>query len=149
MKKVIIGFDHAAYDAKEKIKEGLSDEYEFVDLGTDSDASVDYPIYGEKVAQQVALSSDTKGVVVCGSGNGICIAANKVNGIRCALGYSVEAAIGARQHNNANIISIPGRHKIMDDPVDIVRTFLTTEASDEERHVRRVKEIMDIEKANS
>lgn len=148
MKKVVIGSDHAGFEVKERIKKELGDQYEFIDVGPDNDESVDYPVYAEKVGQQVALSPDVQGVVVCGNGVGICIAANKVNGVRCGLAYSIDAAKCARQHNNANVVSVGGRSPMMDDPVDIVRTFLTTDFSGEERHVKRVEQIMEIERNN-
>lgn len=148
MQKVVIGSDHAGYEMKERIKKELGSEFEFVDVGTDSAESVDYPKFGEAVAQQVAVTPDLKGVLVCGSGQGIMMSASKVDGVRVALGYSVESAKGAREHNNANIISVPGRHATMDDQEDIVKTFLNTKFSDEERHHRRVDQMMDIEKHN-
>lgn len=149
MKKVVIASDHAGYDVKERIKAELGGVYEFIDLGTNSAESVDYPKYGEKVAQQVTVNTDVQGVLVCGSGVGISIAANKVPGARCVLAYSKAAAEGGRQHNNANIVSVPGRLPAMDDPVEIVKTFLETDFSGEERHARRVKQMMEIESANS
>ncbi len=148
MKKIIIGSDHAGYPMKERIKKELGDQYEFVDMGTDSEEAADYPVYAEKVAKQVAVTPDSQGVVICGNGVGISIAANKVHGIRCGLAYSVDAAKCARQHNDANMVSVGGRSPMMDDPVEIVKIFLTTDFSGEERHVRRVKQIMDIEKHN-
>ena len=148
MKKVVIGSDHAGFAMKERIKQVLGDEFDFVDVGTDSEESADYPLFAQQVGQQVAVSSDTLGVVICGNGVGISIAANKVNGVRCGLAYSKDAAKCARQHNNANVVSVGGRSPMMDDPVDIVRTFLTTEFSGEERHTRRVEQIMDIERNN-
>ena len=148
MKKVIIGSDHAGYDMKERVKKELGNEYQFIDLGTNSEESVDYPVYAEKVAKQVAVTPGAQGVVICGSGIGVSIAANKVHGVRAALGYSKNAAALARQHNNANVIATAGREGVMDDPVEIVRTFLETDFSGDERHARRVKEIMDIENHN-
>lgn len=148
MKKIIIGSDHAGYNMKERIKKELGNQYDFVDVGPDSDESVDYPKYAQKVAQQVAMSPGAQGVVICGNGVGICIAANKVNGIRCGLAYSIESAKSARQHNDANIVSVGGRSPMMDDPVEIVKTFLETDFSGDERHARRVKEIMEMEKHN-
>jgi len=148
MKKVVIGSDHAGYQMKERIKKELGDQYEFVDMGTDSEEAADYPVYAEKVAKQVAVTPGSQGVVICGNGVGISIAANKVHGIRCGLAYSVDAARCARQHNDANVVSVGGRSPMMDDPVEIVKTFLTTDFSGEERHARRVKQIMDIEKHN-
>jgi len=146
MQKVVIGSDHAGYEVKERIKKELGDVYEFVDLGTNSAESVDYPKFGEAVAQQVSVTPGLKGVIVCGSGEGIMMSASKVPGVRVGLGYSVESSRGTREHNNANIISVPGRNATMDDQVDIVRTFLETEFSTEERHARRVQQMMDIEK---
>jgi len=146
--KVFIGSDHAGYSVKERIKKELGDQYEFIDVGTNSEDSTDYPIYAEKVGQQVAVSPDARGVLVCGNGVGITIAANKVNGVRCGLAYSIDAAKGARLHNNANVVATAGRSPVMDDQVEIVKAFLETEFSGEERHERRVKEMMEIEKNN-
>jgi len=146
MKKVVIGSDHGGFAVKERIKKELGKKYDFVDVGTDSEASVDYPVYGEKVAQQVAVSPDTQGIVVCGSGIGISIAANKVPGVRAALCYSKQAAELSRQHNDANILAIAGRVEMMDDPVEIADKFLSTDFSGDERHARRVKQVMDIER---
>ena len=98
------------------------------------------------MAQQVAVTPGSQGVVICGNGVGISIAANKVKGIRCGLAYSIDAAKCARQHNDANVVSVGGRSPMMDDPVEIVKTFLATDFSGEERHARRVKQIMEIEK---
>ena len=148
MKKVVIGSDHAGLDVKERIKKELSDKYEFIDVGPKNDESVDYPVYGQKVAQQVAVTPNAQGVVVCGSGIGISIAANKVPGIRAALCYSKEAAELSRQHNDANILAIAGRVKMMDDPVEITDKFLSTDFSGGERHAKRIEQIMQIEKHN-
>lgn len=148
MKKVVIGSDHAGFPIKERIKKSLGSRYLFIDLGTDSEQSVDYPVYAEKVAQQVALNADLQGVLVCGSGIGVTIAANKVHGIRAALAYSKQAAKMAREHNDANIVATAGREGTIDDPVEIVNTFLSTAFSGEERHARRVKQMMEIEKRN-
>jgi len=148
MQKVVIGSDHAGYEVKEQIKKELASEYEFVDVGTHSAEAADYPKFGQAVAQQVAVTPGLKGVVVCGSGEGIMMAASKVKGVRAGLGYSIESARGIREHNNGNVLSVPGRNATMDDPVDIVRTFLTTDFSPEERHHRRVDQLMEIEKHN-
>ena len=148
MKKIIIGSDHAGYQIKEKIKQELGDQYNFVDLGPSNEEAVDYPIYAEKVAQQVAVTPGSQGVLICGSGIGMSIAANKVKGVRAALAYSKNAAKLARLHNDANIIATAGREETMDNPVEIIRTFLETDFSGDERHARRVKEMMEIEKHN-
>ncbi len=148
MKKIVIGSDHAGYEMKERIKKELGDQYEFADLGTHSSDSVDYPEYAEKVAQQVAVTPGSQGVLVCGSGIGVSMVANKVNGVRAALCYSNEAASSARQHNNANVVATAGRSQTQDDPVEIVKTFLETDFSGEERHERRVEQMMEVEKHN-
>ena len=145
MQKVVIGSDHAGFETKERIKQELASDYVFVDVGTKSAEAVDYPRYGEAVAQQVAVTPGLKGVVVCGSGEGIMMAASKVKGVRAGLGYSVQSARGIREHNNGNVLSVPGRNATMDDPVDIVRAFLTTNFSSEERHQRRVDQLMELE----
>ena len=149
MKKVIIGSDHAGFAMKERIKKELGDQYQFVDMGPESDAAVDYPVYGEKVARQVSVTPDAQGIVLCGNGMGISMVANKVDGIRCAAAYSKEVAEQTRQHNNANVLALGGRSPMMDDPVEIAKVFLSTDFSGEERHARRVREIMEIEKHNS
>jgi ribose 5-phosphate isomerase B len=148
MQKVVIGSDHAGYEMKERIKKELGSEYEFVDLGTNNGDSVDYPVYAEKVARQVAVSPDAKGIVVCGSGIGVSIAANKVNGIRAALCYNKKSAELSRQHNDANVLATAGREETVDDPVEIARVFLSTPFSGEPRHAKRVQQMMDIEKRN-
>lgn len=148
MQKVVIGSDHAGFEMKERIKKELGSQYEFVDMGTNNGESVDYPVYAEKVARQVAVTPDAKGIVVCGSGIGVSIAANKVNGIRAALCYNKKSAEMSRLHNDANVMATAGREETVDDPVDIARTFLSTPFSGEARHARRVQEMMDIEKRN-
>ena len=146
MKKVVIGSDHAGFKMKEKIKAKLEKQYDFLDMGTDSEDSVDYPVYAERVAEMVAGDSELMGVVVCGSGIGVTIAANKVPGIRAALAYSENVSRMAREHNNANIVATAGREETMDDPVKIVKAFLETKFSNGERHCRRLKMITKIEK---
>jgi RpiB/LacA/LacB family sugar-phosphate isomerase len=146
MKKVYIGSDHAGYAMKEKIKTALEGQYEFSDLGTHAETSVDYPIYAETVARKTVNHPDSLGVVICGSGIGVSMVANKVDGARAALCYSKNVAALARQHNNANILATAGREATLDDPVEIVKTFLETEFSGDERHARRVQQMMDVEK---
>lgn len=149
MKKVVIGSDHAGFTVKERIKKTLGDKYEFIDVGTESEEPADYPVYGEKVAKEVAKNPERQGIAICGSGIGISISANKVPGIRAALCYSKRAAEISRLHNDANVLALAGREEMMDDPVEIAKTFLKTKFSDEERHVRRVGQMMEIEKHNS
>lgn len=148
MQKVLIASDHAGYKLKEKIKKSLSSEYDFVDLGTENENSVDYPIYAEKLAQQISINSGYFGILICGSGIGMSIASNKVNGVRTALAYTIESAELSRKHNNANILALAGRLESKDNKIDIVRTFLETEFSNEKRHIKRIEEIREIEKNN-
>jgi len=147
-KKVFIGSDHAGFQMKERIKDELGSDFEFIDMGTNSEESVDYPVYAEKVGENVVAYSDSEGVLVCGNGVGIAIAANKINGVRCGLAFDIDSAKHAKLHNDANMVSVAGRSPMMDDPVEIVRAFLSTEFSGEERHARRVKQMMDLEKNN-
>ena len=137
--KVAIACDHAGFELKEKISKHLKDKgYEILDLGTDSDAPVDYPVYGKACGEAVASGKAERGVAVCGSGIGISIAANKVKGVRCALCTSIELAKMSRLHNDANIIALGGRYIDHDLALEMVDVWFDTEASTEERHVNRV-----------
>src|SRR5215813_2738649 len=110
MRKVLIASDHAGFNGKEAVKKTLDElGVEYEDLGTNSLDSVDYPDYAERVAKGVASGAAERGILVCGSGIGMQIAANKVPGIRAALAWNEETAKLARQHNNANIIAVGGR----------------------------------------
>ncbi len=108
--KIAIASDHAGYNLKETIKEHFKDKYstevEVIDLGTESKESVDYPVYGKLCAEAVASGDSNLGIVICGTGIGISIAANKIPGIRCALCVNEQMARMAKRHNNANMISL-------------------------------------------
>ena len=139
--KIVLASDHGGYDLKEIIKKHLIQKgYDIIDLGTNSEASVDYPDYGYAAGKVVAEGKAERGIVFCGSGIGICIAANKVKGIRCALLTSVEMAVLAKSHNDANIISLGGRLTPPDLAIKIVDTWLTTEAEGG-RHQRRIDKL--------
>jgi ribose 5-phosphate isomerase B len=139
--KIAIGSDHAGFQYKEHIKAYLIERGETVqDCGTDSEASVDYPPIMRQVAIAVALGDCDRGIVLGGSGNGEAIVANRVKGIRCALCWSVETAELARQHNNANMISMGQRLITLDTALDIVRTWLET-PFEGGRHARRIQQI--------
>ncbi len=114
--------------------------YEVLDLGTDSDASVDYPDYGFAVAQRVASAEARFGIAICGSGIGISMAANRVPGARCALCFTPEIAALARQHNDANILALGARLISEADAVRVLQTFLTT-AYEGGRHANRVAKL--------
>jgi len=127
--RVYVGSDHAGFDYKQAIVEHLlANGYDVVDIGTDSMDSVDYPDYAAKVARAVRDGEAELGVLVCGTGIGMAIAANKVHGVRAANVDNVEFARLARLHNNANVVAVPGRGFIdLTTAEAIVDTFLTTE----------------------
>jgi ribose 5-phosphate isomerase B len=137
--KIAIGSDHAGFRYKEIIKDLLKDlGHEVIDFGTDSEAPVDYPLFIRPVALAVAGGSSERGVVLGGSGNGEAMAANRVKGVRCALCWNVETARLARQHNDANVISLGERMITADLALEIVRVWLDT-PFEGGRHVRRIQ----------
>ena len=139
IRKLAIGSDHAGYQYKEKIKEHL--EWEGIrvkDFGTDSDDPVDYPVFIRPVAEGVAGGDCQVGIVLGGSGNGEAIAANKVKGIRCAVCWDNRSARLAKEHNNANMISIGQRMVSLDVALDIVDTWLKAEFQ-AGRHEKRIR----------
>ncbi|MBC7523252.1 MAG: ribose 5-phosphate isomerase B [Flavobacterium sp.] len=139
--KISIGNDHAGTDYKKAIITLLETQgYEIINHGTDTTDSVDYPDFGHLVATDVETRKSDFGIVICGSGNGIAMTANKHQGIRCALCWTKEIALLARQHNNANIVSIPARFTSMEQAVEIVDTFINT-SFDGGRHENRVNKI--------
>lgn len=138
---IAIGSDHAGFDAKKGIKQWLADhDYNIVDYGTDSDASVDYPDHIHPVADAVENGEVALGIIICGSGNGAAMTANKHQGIRAALCWTAELAALARQHNDANILAIPGRFVSEELALDMVNTFLNT-PFEGGRHQSRVDKI--------
>lgn len=143
--KIALAADHAGFEEKEKIKSTLNElGIEYTDMGTDSSDSVDYPDYARKVGEAVARGEFDQGLLVCGSGTGMAIAANKVKGIRAAVAWSEDIARLARQHNNANILSLPARFTSAEESAKIVKAWF---ASDFEggRHANRVEKIAGIE----
>ncbi|MBS1764047.1 MAG: ribose 5-phosphate isomerase B [Bacteroidetes bacterium] len=140
MQKIVIGSDHAGYEMKEKIKKAFSARYEFTDKGTFSADSVDYPDYAHQVALSVESGEFEKGILLCGSGNGVAMAANKHHGIRAALCWTPEIAELARQHNNANILCIPARFVDDKTAFEIVERFFEF-VFEGGRHQRRVDKI--------
>jgi ribose 5-phosphate isomerase B len=139
--KIAIASDHGGFALKQNVMMYLEAEgHEVSDLGCYSEESVDYPQFGRTCAQAVARHNADRGIVICGSGIGISIAANKVKGIRCALCTSVEMAKLSRQHNDANMLALGGRLTELPDALDIVRAWLTTEFEGG-RHERRVNQL--------
>ena len=141
MIKLAIGCDHAAYEEKQKIIEFLrKKDYQVIDLGTDSIKSVDYPKFAHSVAKMVASNAADKGILLCGSGIGISIAANKIRGIRAALCTSVEHAEMSRKHNDANILALGSRMTSEKDIFSIIDVWLSTEFEGG-RHLDRINMI--------
>ena len=137
---ISIGCDHAGVEYKTKIIEFLEGQgHKILDVGTHGEESVDYPDYAHKVAEEVLVGADF-GILICGSGNGVSMAANKHKGIRAALCWNEEITKLARQHNDANIISIPARFMSLEKSKKIIKIFLK-EGFEGGRHERRVKKI--------
>ena len=140
MKKLAIACDHAGFDYKEIIKKHLSEKYELKDYGTYSNDSVDYPDFVHPAASSVENGENELGILICGSGQGVAITANKHQQIRCALCWDSELASLAKQHNNANMVAIPARFVSEEKALEIVDTFLKTEFEGG-RHQNRVDKI--------
>mgnify|MGYP000179818768 CR=1 FL=1 len=141
MKVIPIGSDHAGFGLKEEIKSYLKElGYEAKDYGTYSEDSCDYPEFAHEVCEHIKKNPDTLGVLICGSGNGISMAANKHQHIRAALSWTPEIAELGRLHNDANIVSLPARFISVETAKEIVRLFLNTEFEGG-RHQRRVDKI--------
>ena len=139
-KKIAIGSDHAGYQLKEILKEELKQKgIEVVDFGCPSEESIDYPDYAHPVAEYVE-QNNSHGILICGSGNGISMSANKHQGIRAALCWTEEIAKLARQHNDANIVSLPARFIETEKAKKIIEAFLKTDFEGG-RHERRVSKI--------
>ena len=137
--KIAIGSDHAGFRYKEIIKQTLAGlAHEVKDFGTDSEAPVDYPLFIRPVALAVASGEVERGIVLGGSGNGEAMAANRVKGVRCALCWNTESARLARQHNDANMLSLGQRLLAEEVALEIVRVWLDT-PFDGGRHLRRIQ----------
>jgi ribose 5-phosphate isomerase B len=135
--RIALASDHAGFELKEAAKNWL--DAELIDEGTHSTDSVDYPDYAAKVARDIQEKKADYGVLVCGTGIGMSIAANRFKGVRAALCRSIEDARLAREHNDANVLVLGGRVTGMVEAKKIVETFFSTEFSGAERHCRRVK----------
>ena len=143
-----IASDHAGFEAKEKVKKIMEDLGHMpVDFGTHSDESVDYPDYAVQVAEKVNDGEHDLGILICGSGQGMCMTANKYQNIRAALVYDDESAEMTRKHNNANVLCLPGR-QLNDDELKSIVTIWLDENFDGGRHERRVNKIHDLTDKN-
>ncbi len=137
--KIIIGSDHGGFLLKLEIIEHLrARNIEIVDVGCDSEQSCDYPIYAKKLTDEIKNDSSALGILVCGTGIGMSMAANKVEGIRAALCHDTFSAEATREHNNANILCMGARVVGPGLALKIVDTFIDTPFSNDERHIRRI-----------
>ena len=141
MKKIFISSDHAGYDLKEQIKKKFSNELKFQDLGTNSsEKSVNYPDYAHKLCKKVSKNSSNMGILVCGSGMGMSMAANRHKKIRAAVCYSLKNTKLSRLHNNANVITLGSRLTNKNTAFKCIKVFINTKF-EAGRHKKRVKKI--------
>ena len=145
--KVAIATDHNGVKEKEIIIDNLSGRYEIIDMSTENYDTDDYPEFAFKVGEYVRDNDNTLGILLCGTGIGMSIAANKVKKVRCAHVSHLSEAKLARMHNNANIIAMSYKNDI-NDLLECINAFLTTDFSNEERHIRRIEMIKSYEKEN-
>lgn len=145
---IVIGSDHGGYKLKEEVKKYFDEkEIKYVDKGTFSEESVDYPEIAKAVAKEVSEKRADTGILICRSGIGMSICANKFKGVRCAPCYEEQSAKFARMHNNANVLALGADYISTNDAICIVRQFLATEFEGG-RHAARVELISEIEKEN-
>ena len=140
LNKIFISSDHAGFNLKKNIIKKLSKKLKIIDLGPSSTLSVDYPDYAHKLSKKVASNSRNLGILICGSGMGMAISANKNKKIRAALCYSIKSTKLSRLHNNANIITLGARLINKNKAFNLIRVFLNTKFEGG-RHLRRVKKI--------
>ncbi len=144
--RVLLGSDHAGFELKEKVKHKLLLEgHEVIDFGTDSPDSMDYNDVALALSQKVAHDEEAKGILICGTGIGMSIQANKTKGIRAALVHDLKTAQLTRLHNDSNVLAMGGQIVEHNLALSIVSTWLETPFSDEERHLRRVRKITETE----
>ena len=141
MKKISIANDHGGLELKQAIIKHYKGVYEFVDCGTYTLESCDYPDFAIKAGELVAKGEVEFGIVICKSGIGMSIAANKVKGVRCALVGSVDAAVLTREHNDSNCLAMGAKYTPNELAIEIVDTWLGTEFSNMEKHQRRIDKI--------
>lgn len=145
MVKIAIASDHAGFELKERVARELRDQgHQLLDFGTDSSESVDYPDFAEPAARAVAGGEAERGVIVCGSGVGVAIVANKVDGIRAVHAHDADEAAMSRRHNDTNVITLGERTTDPESAASIVNSFLDTDF-DGGRHERRVEKIAGVE----
>jgi ribose 5-phosphate isomerase B len=143
--KIAIGADHAGFSLKEQLRQKLAQEgHEVVDFGTESDASCDYPDFAQPVARDVAQGRSDRGILVCSTGIGMAIAANKVDGVRAAPAQSDDEVKFTREHNDANVLTLGAKYLDQNRAIELIHLFLNTEFAGG-RHARRVAKIAQLE----
>ncbi|MDP3741245.1 MAG: RpiB/LacA/LacB family sugar-phosphate isomerase [bacterium] len=144
-----IGSDHRGFQLKRDLYDYLVKKgYQVSDLGTDSEEPIDYPVIAEKVGRKVKEDPNNRGIVICGSGVGVCIVANKIDGIRAAQAWDPEVAKAARNDDNINVLCLSADYTETEAAEKITQKFLDTSFGGAERFNRRIKEITDLEKDN-
>jgi ribose 5-phosphate isomerase B len=144
--KIAIAADHAGFSLKEKLRQKLAqDGHEVVDFGTESEASCDYPDFAQPVGREVAQGRSDRGILVCSTGIGMAMAANKIDGIRAAPAQSDDEVKFTREHNDANVLTLGAKYLDENRALDLIHIFLSTEFAGG-RHARRVAKIKQLEK---
>ena len=145
--KIVIATDHNGVNEKEAIINNLKDTYEVIDMSQNNTPTDDYPTYAFEVAEYVSKNEDAIGILLCGTGIGMSIAANKVKGIRCAHVSNIDESKLARLHNNANVIAMSYKNDI-NLILECINNFITTDFANEERHIRRINMINEYERVD-
>lgn len=145
MENIIIGADHRGFNLKEKLKVLLSKKYNIIDVGTDSEASVDYPDIAEALAKAIQGGAGKKGIIICGSGVGACVAANKFRGIRAGICHDAFSAHQGVEDDDMNVICLGGGIVGESLAIEVINTFLNAAFKPEERYVRRLEKVKKIE----
>jgi ribose 5-phosphate isomerase B len=146
--KIALACDHGGFPLKKIVKESiLADGYTLIDLGTDSTESVDYPDFAEKLGLAITRGEADRGILICGSGVGACIAVNKIRGVYAGICHDTYSAHQGVEHDNMNVLCLGARVIGTELAKELVKAFLSARFSNEERHVRRVNKIYKIEKA--
>ena len=142
--KIAIASDHRGYELKQEIIENLQKEYQIIDLGTNSEESVDFPKYGIALGEVIKNKKADLGIAICGTGIGISIAVNKVKGVMCAKISNIEEAKLAKKHNNANVIALSGKTP-KEEALKMIEEFLKSVPNKEEKYQRRINQIKEYE----
>lgn len=145
MENIIIGADHRGFNLKEKLKVLLSKKYNIIDVGTNSEASVDYPDIAEALAKAIQGGAGKKGIIICGSGVGACVAANKFRGIRAGICHDAFSAHQGVEDDDMNVICLGGGIVGESLAIEVINSFLNAEFKPEERYVRRLEKVKKIE----